>query len=66
MECLFPKKENEEVKKDWLEERRHIRKYNARLSAILDELAEATLGNRPEGVYHHYEHYKNQQNVVMV
>ena len=43
MEC----KENEEVKKDWVEERRNVRKYNARLNAILDELEEATLGARP-------------------
>ena len=40
MECLFPKKENKEVKKDWLEERRNIRKYNASLNAILDELVD--------------------------
>ena len=45
MECLFPKKEREEEKKSWLEERRNIRKYNARLNAILDELED----------YYHYE-----------
>ena len=38
MECILPKKENEEVGKDWLEERRNTRKYNARLRTILDEL----------------------------
>ena len=38
MDCLFPKKENKENKTDWLEERRNIRMYNARLSAIIDEL----------------------------
>ena len=36
MECLFPKKEEE--KNNRLEERKSIRKYNARLSAIWDEL----------------------------
>ena len=50
MECLFPKKENEEEKKSWLEERRNIRKYNARLNAILDELED----------YHHYDDYKKR------
>ena len=40
MECLFPKKEKEDDKKSWLEERRNIRKCNARLNAILDELEE--------------------------
>ena len=40
MECLFPKKEKEEDKKSWLEERRNIRECNARLNAILDELEE--------------------------
>ena len=33
MECLF-QKEKEEDKKNWLEERRNIRKYDARLNAI--------------------------------
>ena len=60
MECLFPKKEKEEEKKSWLEERRNIRKYNARLNAILDELEEATLGARPQGDYYHYEEYKKR------
>ena len=50
MECLFPKKEKEDAKKDWLEERRKIRKYNARLSAILDELED----------FQHYEEYKKR------
>ena len=50
MECLFPKKENQEEKKNWLEERRNIRKYNARLNAILDELED----------YYHYEEYKKR------
>ena len=49
-ECLFPKKEKEDAKKDWLEERRQIRKYNARLSAILDELED----------FQHYEEYKKR------
>ena len=47
MDCLFPKKGSEEIKKDWLEERRNIRKYHARLSAILVELED----------YHHFEDY---------
>ena len=50
MECLFSKKEKEDVKTDWLEERRNIRKYNARLNAILDELED----------YYHYEEYKKR------
>ena len=50
MDCLFPKKEKEDVKMDWLEERRNIRKYNARLSAIIDELED----------YYHYEEYKKR------
>ena len=48
MECLFPKKEKEEDKKNWLEERRNIRKYSARLHAILDE------------DYDNYEDYKKR------
>ena len=54
MERLFPKKENEEEKKTWLEERRNIRKYNARLNAVLDELED----------YYHYEEYKKQLNLL--
>ena len=50
MECLFPKNEKEDVKTDWLEERRNIRKYNARLNAILDELED----------YYHYQEYKKR------
>ena len=50
MEYLFPKKEKEDAKKDWLEERRKIRKYNARLSAILDELED----------FQYYEEYKKR------
>ena len=50
MECLFPKKEKEEEKNKWLEERRNIRKYNARLNVILDELED----------YYHYEEYKKR------
>ena len=49
-ECLFPKKENDSVKKDRLEERRNIRKFNARFNAILDELED----------YHHNEDYKKR------
>ena len=55
MECLFPKKEKEDAKKDWLEERRKIRKYNARLSAILDELED----------FQHYEEYKKRFNCCL-
>ena len=40
----------EEDKKSWLEERRNIRKCNARLNAILDELED----------YYHYEEYKKR------
>ena len=54
MECLFPKKEKEDAKKDWLEERRKIRKYNARLSAMLDELED----------FQHYEEYKKRFNLL--
>ena len=50
MECLFSKKEKEEEKKNWLEERRNIRKYDAGLNAILDELED----------YYHYEDYKKR------
>ena len=54
MECLFPKKEKEDAKNDWLEERRNIRKYNARLSAILDELED----------FQHYEEYKKRSKLL--
>ena len=50
MDCLFPKKENKESKTDWLVERRNIRMYNTRLSAIIDELED----------YYHYEEYKKR------
>ena len=50
MECLLPKKEKEEEKNNWLEERRNIRKYNARLNAIWDELED----------FYHYEEYKKR------
>ena len=45
MNYLYPKRENEQSKKDWLLERKTIRMYYARLSAILDELED----------YYHYE-----------
>ena len=54
-ECLFPKKEKEDAKKDWLEERRKTRKYNARLSAILDELED----------FQHYEEYKKRFKLLL-
>ena len=50
MDCLCPKPVNKEEKKDWLGERKNIRMYNARLSAIIDELED----------YHHYEDYKKR------
>ena len=50
MDCLFPKKENKKSKTDWLAERRNIRMYNARLSAIIDELED----------YYRYEDYKKR------
>ena len=50
MNCLYPKRENEKCKKDGLLERKNIRMYNARLSAILDELED----------YYHYEDYKKR------
>ena len=63
MECLFPKKENEEEKKHWLEERRNIRKYNARLNAILYELEDYLMyiDSAPRVLP-----LAHQQNVVMV
>ena len=48
MDSLFPKKENQESKTDWLAERRNTRMYIARLSAALDELED----------YYHYEKYE--------
>ena len=50
MVCLCPKTVNKEEKKDWLGERKTIRMYNARLSAIIDELED----------YYHYEEYKKR------
>ena len=50
MNCLYPKRENEQSKKDWLIERKNVRMYNARLNAILDELED----------YYHYEDYKKR------
>ena len=50
MNCLYPKRENEERKKHQLIERKNIRMYNARLCAILDELED----------YYHYEEYKKR------
>ena len=52
MDCLCPKRvsNKEEDKKDWLCERKNIRMYNARLSAVIDELED----------YHHYEDYKKR------
>ena len=38
MDCLCLKKEKKETTSAWLIERRKIRMYNARLSAIIDEL----------------------------
>ena len=55
MDCLFPKKENKESKADWLAERRNIRMYNARLSAIIDELED----------HYHYEDYKKRFKFVV-
>ena len=60
MDCLCPKTVNKEEKKDWLGETKNIRMHNARLSAIIDELEEATLGARPQGDYYHYEDYKKR------
>ena len=50
MDCLCPKTVNKEEKKDWLGERKNIRMYNARLSAIIDELED----------YYHSEEYKKR------
>ena len=50
MDCLCPKTVNKEEKKDWLGERKNIGMYNARLSAIIDELED----------YYHYEDYKKR------
>ena len=50
MDCLCFKKEKKEDKSDWLIERRKIRMYNARLSAIIDELED----------YQHLSQYKKR------
>ena len=51
MDCLCPKTISEkEEKKDWMAERKNVRMYNARLSAIMDELED----------YYHYEDYKKR------
>ena len=51
MDCLCRKTISEkEEKKDWMTERKNVRMYNARLSAIIDELED----------YHHYEDYKKR------
>ena len=47
---MYPKRENEQSKKDWLIERKNVRMYNAGLNAILDELED----------YYHYEDYKKR------
>ena len=51
MDCLCPKTvSKKEEKKDWMTERKNVRMYNARLSAIIDELED----------YYHYEEYKKR------
>ena len=50
MDCLYPKREKDENNMNWMSERKTIRMYNARLSAILDNL----------GDYYHYEQYKKR------
>ena len=51
MDCLCPKTESKkEEKKDWMTERKNVRMYKARLSAIIDELED----------YYHYEDYKKR------
>ena len=62
MDCLCPKTvSRKEEKKDWLLERKNIRMYNARLSAILDELEDASAeASRGIGDYYHYEDYKKR------
>ena len=47
MDCLCPKTVKRR-RKYWLDERKNVRMYNARLSAILDELED----------YYHYEEHK--------
>ena len=50
MDCLCFKKEKKENRSAWLIERRKIRMYNARLSAIVDELED----------YQHLSQYKKR------
>ena len=51
MDCLCPKTvSKKEEKKDWLDERKNVRMYDARLSAVIDELED----------YYHYEDYKKR------
>ena len=50
MDCLGFKKEKKENKSPWLIERRKVRMYNARLSAIIDELDD----------YQHLSQYKKR------
>ena len=50
MDCLCFKKEKNENKSNWLIERRNIRMYDARLSAIIDELED----------YQHVSQYKKR------
>ena len=51
MDCLCPQTvSKKEEKKDWMTERKHVRMYNARFSAIIDELQD----------YYHYEDYKKR------
>ena len=51
MDCLCPKPVSQkEEKKDWMTERKNVRMYNARLSAIIDELED----------YYDYEDYKKR------
>ena len=50
MDCLCPKTVKKEEKKDWMAERKSVRMYNARLSAIIDELQD----------FYHYEEYQKR------
>ena len=54
MDCLCFKKEKQEDKSDWLIERSKIRMYNARWSAIIDELE----------AYQHSSQYKKRFEMV--
>ena len=51
MDCLCPKTvSKKEENKDMMPQRKNVRMYNARLSAIIDELED----------YYHYEEYKKR------